>query len=154
MKNDSRSYERNLCNCVRWLKKIQAFKGVWTRDLVIPERCDLTNWLAMKPRLILGAGQLYVFICSLEKDECEMYNREDHSSFDFISAVLNYTWFISYTSHIHLFYMKIWTHYSPAPNISGFLAQLVRASHRSVWRGHGFKSVEVLNFFQPSYTIA
>ena len=26
---------------------------------------------------------------------------------------------------------------------------LVRASHRSVWRGHGFKSVEVLNFFQP-----
>ena len=52
-----------------------------------------------------------------------------------------------YTSHIHLFYGNIWTHYSPAPNISGFLAQLVRASHRSVWRGHGFKSVEVLNFF-------
>ena len=34
MKNDRRS-EPNLCNCVRSLKKIQDFNGVWTRDLAI-----------------------------------------------------------------------------------------------------------------------
>ena len=35
-----------------------------------------------------------------------------------------------YIYHIHLFHGKIWTHNWPTPNISGFLAQLVRASHR------------------------
>ena len=30
MKNDPRSCEHNLCNCVRSLKKIQDFKGIWT----------------------------------------------------------------------------------------------------------------------------
>ena len=33
-KNDRRS-ERNLCNCVKKLEKIQEFNGVWTRDLAI-----------------------------------------------------------------------------------------------------------------------
>ena len=40
----------------------------------------------------------------------------------------------------------------PAPNISGFIAQLVRASHR--YREDTVKSVEVLNNFQASYAIA
>ena len=40
----------------------------------------------------------------------------------------------------------------PAPNISGFIAQLVRASHRH--RKVTVKSVEVLNNFQASYVIA
>ena len=40
----------------------------------------------------------------------------------------------------------------PAPNISGFIAQLVRASHR--YREVTVKSVEVLNNFQASYVIA
>ena len=38
-----------------------------------------------------------------------------------------------------------------APNISGFIAQLVRASHR--YREVTVKSVEVLNNFQASYGI-
>ena len=39
----------------------------------------------------------------------------------------------------------------PAPNISGFIAQLVRASHR--YREVTVKSVEVLNNFQASYEL-
>ena len=43
MKNDPRSSERNLCNCVKGpvkKKKIQDFNGVWTHDLAIPVRCS------------------------------------------------------------------------------------------------------------------
>ena len=39
MKNDPRSCERNLCNCVRSLKKIQHFNGIWTGNYAIPVRC-------------------------------------------------------------------------------------------------------------------
>ena len=39
MKNDPRICERNLYNCVRRLKKIQDFHGIWTRDLAITVRC-------------------------------------------------------------------------------------------------------------------
>ena len=46
------------------------------------------------------------------------HNCEDHSSFDFISAV--HIWFISYASFTY-----IWTQNWPAPNVSGFIAQLV-----------------------------
>ena len=38
MKNDLRSCERNLSNCLKKPEKIQGFKGVWTRDLAIPMR--------------------------------------------------------------------------------------------------------------------
>ena len=53
MKNDPRSCERNLCNCVRSLKKIQDSNGILTRDLAIPvrysnklsyEATDVTSW--------------------------------------------------------------------------------------------------------------
>ena len=63
MKNDPRSYDHNLYNCVKkpekkkMKKKIQDFNGAWTRDLAIPVRRS-TNW-AMKP-LTLGAGQFWV----------------------------------------------------------------------------------------------
>ena len=40
MKNNPRSCERNLCNCVRSLKEIQDFNGTWTRDFAIPVRCS------------------------------------------------------------------------------------------------------------------
>ena len=40
MKNDPRSCERNLHNCVRSLKKIQKFNGIWNGDFVIPVRCS------------------------------------------------------------------------------------------------------------------
>ena len=44
MKDDPRSYERNLMQLRKeaWKKKkkIQDFNGVWTRDLAIPVRCS------------------------------------------------------------------------------------------------------------------
>ena len=39
IKNDPRSFKRNLCNCVRSLKIIQDFNG-FNRDLAIPVRCS------------------------------------------------------------------------------------------------------------------
>ena len=38
-------------------------------------------------------------------------------------------WFISHTINTHFFHENIWTHNWPAPNVSGFIAQLVE--HRS-----------------------
>ena len=57
--------------------------------------------------------------------------------------------FISYIINTHFFHGNIWTHNWPAPNVSGFIAQLVehRTSNREVT---GSNSVEVLNFFQAS----
>ena len=52
-----------------------------------------------------------------------------------------------YIYRIHLFHRNIWTHNWPAPNISGFIAQLVRASHR-YRKGTGLSPVRVLNFFR------
>ena len=42
---------------------------------------------------------------------------------DFISAV--HIWFISYIINTHFFHGNIWTNNWPAPNVSGFIAQLV-----------------------------
>ena len=84
-------------------------------------RCDaLTNW-AMKP-LTLRAGHLWVLIKE------NPHNCDDHSSLDFTSAV-------PYTKHaIYLFsfipHGFIRTHKWAGHNMSGFIAQLVRASHR------------------------
>ena len=47
--------------------------------------------------------------------------------FHFISRV--YIWFISYIINSHFFHGNIWTHNWPAPNVSGFIAQLVE--HRT-----------------------
>ena len=51
--------------------------------------------------------------------------------------------------HLHIFHGNIWTHNWPAPNVSGFIAQLVerRSGIREVT---GSSPVEVLNFFQAS----
>ena len=60
MKNDPRSCERNLCNCVRSLKKIQDFDGIWTPDLSIPVQrsnqlsYEATDVLACSRRLDSG----------------------------------------------------------------------------------------------------
>ena len=45
----------------------------------------------------------------------------------FISAV--HMWFISYIINTHFFHGIIWTHNWPAPNVSGFIAQMVE--HRT-----------------------
>ena len=42
----------------------------------------------------------------------------------------SYMIYFIYIYHIHLFHGNIWTHNWPAPNSSGFIAQLVWASHR------------------------
>ena len=47
--------------------------------------------------------------------------------FHFISTV--HIWFISYIINTHFFHRNIWTHNWPAPNVSGFIAQLVE--HRT-----------------------
>ena len=120
----------------RSLKKIQDFNGVWTGDLAIPVRCS-TNW-AMKP-LTLGAGQLWVhmFICSRWSPEfflgffTQLHKlrslRRSFLHFHFISAV--HKWFVSYIINTHFLHGNIWTYNWPAPNVSGFIAQLVE--HRT-----------------------
>ena len=62
--------------------------------------------------------------------------RQSFLHFHFISAV--HIWFISYIINTHFFHGNIWTHNWPAPNVSGFRAQMVE--HRtSKSRGRGFK---------------
>ena len=47
MKKDLCSCEHNLCDCLRSLKKIQDFNGIWTCDLAIPVWCsNLLNYEA------------------------------------------------------------------------------------------------------------
>ena len=89
--------------------------------------CDaLTNW-AMKP-LTLGAGHLWLLMSSNEP---------------FKSAVQYMKHFIyHFTSILHGLTR---THKWPAPNVSGFIAQLVRASHR-YHEVTGSNPVEVLTF--------
>ena len=73
----------------------------------------------------------------------------DHSflHFHLISAV--HIWFISYTINTHFFHRNIWTQNLPAPNVSGFIAQLVE-HHTGDREVTGSNPVEVLNFFQAS----
>ena len=70
----------------------------------------------------------------------------DHSflHFHFIFAV--HIWFISYTINTHFFHGNIWTQNLPAPNVSGFIAQLVE-HHTGDRQVTGSNPVEVLNFF-------
>ena len=69
--------------------------------------------------------------------------------FHFIFAV--HKWFISYIINTHFFHGNIWTHNWPAPNVSGFIAQLVehRTGNREVT---GSNPVEVLHFFSGFFT--
>ena len=74
MKNDPRSSERNLCNCVKGpvkKKKIQDFNGVWTHDLAIPVRCsnqlsyeatDVWSWSIMCSYVPLEKNALYLSV--------------------------------------------------------------------------------------------
>ena len=70
--------------------------------------------------------------------------RRSFLHFHFISVV--HIWYISYIINTHFFHGNIWTHNWPAPNVSGFIAQL--AEHRTGNREvTGSNPVEVLNFF-------
>ena len=76
------------------------------------------------------------------------------SANSFASRSLNYLisypqcnniWCISYISFTY--HGKLWTQNLPAPNVSGFIAQLVRASHR-YHEVAGTNAVEVLKIFR------
>ena len=71
------------------------------------------------------------------------HNCEDHSSFDFTSAVLNTKHVIHHFSFFPHGLIRIYKW--PAHNVSGFITQLVRASHR-YREVTGSNPVEVLNF--------
>ena len=60
-----------------------------------------------------------------------------------------YKSFFIYIYHIHLFHGNIFMNNCPAPNISGFIAQLVRELHR-YREVMGSNPLEVLNIFQSS----
>ena len=96
--------------------------------------CSQRQWLhssvgraSHRYREVTGSSPVEVlnfFQASLRNCKNCDHNCEDHSSFDFISAV--HIWFISYASFtLHIFHGNIWTQNWPAPNVSGFIAQLV-----------------------------
>ena len=60
--------------------------------------------------------------------------------------ILHLISFPRYIYHLHLFYGNIWTHNWPAPNISGFIAHLIKASHR-YREGTGSNPLKSWNFF-------
>ena len=57
---------------IKKTKKNSGHQRGWTHGLAILVRCS-NQLRAMKP-LMLGAGQLFVFICSCERDECDRCN--------------------------------------------------------------------------------
>ena len=134
--------------------KIQDFNGVWTRDFAIPvrrsnqlsyEATDVGSWSFVGSNSPVPLKS-WIFQASLRNCKNCAHNCEDHS----------FTWFHIRSSYmIHfiyhfisfnlLLYTAIRTHKWPAPNVSGFIAQLVRASHRNR-EVTGSNPVEVLNF--------
>ena len=92
---------------------------MWTADMKSNEEWSSQLWSQFL-QLCKEAWKKNSYDCK----NCD-HNCEDHSSFDFISAV--HIWFISYASFIYIiiFHGNIWTHNWPAPNVSGFIAQLV-----------------------------
>ena len=95
--------------------KGQDFNGVWTCDLAISVRCS--NQLS--------------------------YEAIDVGSWSFVTlGAVIFDFIYYFTSILH---GLIRTHKWPAPNISGFIAQLVRASHR-YREVTGSNPVEVLTF--------
>ena len=67
-----------------------------------------------------------------------------------VANLLNDNLIIYITCILH-FHGNIWTYKWPAPNVSGFIAQLVRASHR-YREVTGSGPVEILNFFSGFFT--
>ena len=108
MKNDPRSCERNLCNCV---KK--------------PENKIRTSTGFEPVTSQYRSGSFFIW-------------------FHFRSSLVHDSF------HIHHSHSSFWLeHMNPqltCPNVSGFIAQLVRASHR-YREVTGSNPVEVLNFF-------
>ena len=145
-----------------WTQFMQLRKEAWKKFRTstwfepvtsrLPVRC-CTNW-AMKP-LTSGSGQLWVHTFPWKK-WVEMIYEINH----IWTAEMKWKWRNDRRSERNLcncvkkpekkrknIHGNIWTHNWPAPNVSGFIAQLVehRTGNREVT---GSNPVEVLNFFQ------
>ena len=121
---DPRSYERNFCNCVEKPEKFRTSTGF--EPMTSRYRCDaLTNW-AMKQLTLIGRWEWYMkwIIYQLRIwNQVKLWRQFLHFITARIIASLEFhRWFIPHGN--------IRTHKWPAPNVSGFIAQLVRASHR------------------------
>ena len=145
----------------QWMQFMQLHKEAWKKFRTstrfkpvtsrLPMRCS-TNW-AMKP-LTLGAGQLWVHMFPSKRwvlmiyEINQIWTAEMKWKWKKWSSLWT-IWFISYIINTHFFHRNIWTHNWPAPNVSGFIAQLVehRTGNREVM---GSNPVGVLNFFQAS----
>ena len=139
--------------------RIEAWENQGSKPVTSRYRCDaLTNW-AMKP-LTLGTGYLWVLV-SLRGHGFKPRWSPDFfrplysiAYIAFITAMIigylisklavQYKTFFIYhftlTAHV-----LIKTHKWPAPSVSGFIAQLVRVSHRYL-EVTGSNTVEVLVF--------
>ena len=116
-----------------WAQFMQLRGEAWTgfEPVTSRFRCDaLTNW-AMKP-LTLGAGHLWVLMVPWGMNQ--WWNGIWNESY--MNCGYEIKWGYD---------LRIRTHKWPAPNVSGFIAQLVRASHRNR-EVTGSNPVEVLNF--------
>ena len=121
--------KRNLSNCVKKPEKnsgLQRGLNPWPRDtgaMLYQLSYEATD---VGSRSIMGS---YVPVKEMSVNNIwnESYMNWNEISFHFISAV--HIWFISYIINTHFFHGNIWTHNWPAPNVSGFIAQLVE--HRT-----------------------
>ena len=112
--------------------KSQDFNGVWTSDLAIPVR--RSNQLSYEATDVGSRS----FVSS---------NEPVKNGFE----VIYMKCFIYWTADLKsskLGSSQLWTHKWPAPNVSGFIAQLFRASHRyrEVTGSKIEKKVEILSF--------
>ena len=120
---------------VKWYMKCFIY---WTADLK-----------SSKPWLSQLRTQFKQLLIEARKKNCLncVHICDDHGLLDFKSAVQYMKHFIyHFTSILH---GLIRTHKWPAPNVSGFIAQLVRASHR-YRKVTGSNLVEVLTFSEAS----
>ena len=129
---DLRSYERNFYNCVEKPEKFRTSMGF--EPVTSLFRCD-ANW-AIKP-LTLGAGHLWVPMVPWGMNQ--WWNGIWNESY------MNCGYEIKWSYDLRIPHGTIRTHKWPAPNVSGFIAQLVRVSHRNC-EVTGSNPVEVLKF--------
>ena len=136
--------------------KSQDFNGFWTRDVAIPvgrsnqlsyEATDVGSWYRIARSRVQTSLKSWLFQASLRNCLNCVHNCDDHSLLDFKSAVQYMKHFIYHFTSIH--HGLIRTHKWPAPNVSGLIAQLLRASHR-YREGTGSNHVEAAWLFQAS----
>ena len=115
--------------------KIQDFSGVWTRDLAIPVR--RSNQLSYEAT---DVGS-WSFVGS----NCPVRNESMMKWYIWNESYMNCGYEVKWSYDLRSYHGTIRTHKWPAPNVSGFIAQLVRASHRNR-EVTGLNPVEVLYF--------